>query len=555
MDHHTARMRQIAQILTKHGWELVAGAAALDPRFQRLTGADARSESESVSRTIASSPEVVRETLEDLGPTAVKLGQALSTRPDLISDDLIAELEKLQSDARPIEWEDVQRTIETELGTPMGDVFAHVEKEPLGTASLGQAHAARLIDGTEVVIKVQRPGIAPTVDADLSILADAARRIEGAWPEARELGLAEVVADFDRQLRAELDYTKEAGNADRIAHNLAHRSYVHVPRIWHDLTTERMVTMERMYGLNISDAEALDAVGIDRPQLAKNAATVILDMLLDDGFYHADPHPGNLKVEDDGTIGLLDFGMVGSLSERQRGQLISLILAFMSGSAQSMTSAVLTIAPASGHIDMHALESDIAHMLSLYSNRPLGEVSSSDVVSDLLDVCRRHHLRPAPFITSIARLLTIIEGIGRALDSDFDVNAILRSYVIDLAKRRLTPERISRTLVTDAVETARSLAAFGPMLNRFLTKLDQDGVPLDIDPRRLEPSLQRFSAIGDRITVALIVAALITAVGNLGATDTRWLARLRGPLLTLGTAGLAASGTYLLASRRRGVRS
>ncbi len=278
-----------------------------------------------------STPEHLRLALEELGPTYIKLGQVLSTRPDLLPDNYRQELVALQDDAKPVAATQISEVIHCELGGPPSEVFASFELKPLASASLGQAHAATLRDGTEVVVKVRRPHVVEQVAEDLETLRNLAARASRRSDLAADYDLVGIAEEFAHTLRAELDYLQEGRNAERFAANFLNDPTVRVPRIYWETTTSRVLTLERMHGIKVNDVAALDAAGIDRAALASRAARIATQMIFQDGFFHADPHPGNLFVENDGGIALIDFGMVGEVDEQLRDRLGALLLGGSSG--------------------------------------------------------------------------------------------------------------------------------------------------------------------------------------------------------------------------------
>jgi len=268
----------------------------------------------------------LRLALEELGTTFIKLGQILSTRADLLPPEYLVELTKLQDSAAPVAFEEIREVVVTELGHPIEHVFAHFESVPLAAASIGQAHAATLEDGTEVVVKVRRPGVVEQVNEDLEILKELAATASRHWSFAEHYDLTGLVEEFSQTLRRELDYIREAHSAERFAVNFASDPHIHVPRVFWEATTSRVLTLERIRGIKINDLKALDEQGTDRRWLADYATNVVLKMVCEDGFFHADPHPGNFFIEPSGTIGLIDFGMVGIIDERTQELLAELLI-------------------------------------------------------------------------------------------------------------------------------------------------------------------------------------------------------------------------------------
>ncbi|MGW9345942.1 ABC1 kinase family protein, partial [Streptomyces albidoflavus] len=306
MRANLGRYQEIADTLARHGLGFLAGATGVGrwiPAGRRDDGRRLTSPTHTVAVR-------VRLALEELGPTFVKLGQLLSTRPDLLPPAYIIELSKLQDAAPPVPAEDIREAIERELGAGPEGVFATFDSEPLASASIGQVHAATLQDGASVVVKVRRPDAVRQVHEDLEILNNLADRAARVWEPARTYDVRGIVQEFSRTLRRELDYLREGENADRFAAHFDGQPDVLIPRVFWDRTTSRVLTLERMTGIKINDLAALDAAGIDRAVLAQTGADIMLRMIFEHRFFHADPHPGNLFVQPDGSIALIDFGMV-----------------------------------------------------------------------------------------------------------------------------------------------------------------------------------------------------------------------------------------------------
>ena len=311
------RYRQIAEVLTRHGLGFIVGVAGLSrwiPFHHGVLGHERRDEP-------YTTPEHLRIALEELGPTFIKLGQLLSTRTDIIPAEYLRELAKLQDAAPAVPLATIRALIEQELGAPPDDVFASFDSTPLACASIGQAHLATMHDGGQVVVKVRRPDINAIIETDLGILQSLANRASRRWAAAANYNLPGLVSEFAVSLRRELDYQTEGRNAERFASNFAESPDVHVPRVYWATTTSRVLTLERIVGIKVDDLDGLVRARVDRRALATKAAGVAVSMVFEHGFFHADPHPGNLFIEPDGRIGLIDFGMVGELDDGLRHQL------------------------------------------------------------------------------------------------------------------------------------------------------------------------------------------------------------------------------------------
>ncbi|HZP28781.1 MAG TPA: AarF/ABC1/UbiB kinase family protein [Acidimicrobiia bacterium] len=371
----------------------------------------------------------LRLTLEQLGVAATKVGQILSTRPDVLAPDFVEELGRLQDAAAPEPADVVEGVIESELGRPSTELFAAFDPVPLAAASIGQAHAATLPDGREVVVKVRRPGALEQVADDLGILERSVAVLTRWSRRARRIHLEDLVADFAETLRAELDYELEAANAERFATEFAGRPEVHIPAVHRAETTTRVITIERIRGIKLDDVEALDAAGIDRGALAATAADVVLTMVFEHNFFHADPHPGNFFVEADGRLGIIDFGMVGTVDASTSAGLLALLAALLGRDPDALGEAVSALGIGGPGIDRDGLLRDLGALLATHLDRPIGELAVGPLLNDVFGVFRRHRLRFPHRLALLAKTMAMCEGVAVQLDPTFRMMAVLVPYV------------------------------------------------------------------------------------------------------------------------------
>ena len=425
MSTHWKRYRQIADALTRHGLGFLVGTFGIDrvvPFHRGLLGHPRRPEP-------YTQPEHVRMALADLGATATKFGQILSTRSDLLPPEYSSELAKLQDAVPPVPFTKLSETLSAELGRPIDEAFASFDPEPLAAASIGQAHLATLHDGTEVVVKIRRPGVVEQVCEDLEILKNLAAAAGRRWEAAEQYDVVAVVDEFADALLLELDYLREGRNAERLAANFADDSGLHVPRIFWETTTSRVLTQERVQGLKVDDLDGLEAAGIDRKELAMRLARVLLKMVFEDGFYHADPHPGNFFIESGEVIGLIDFGMVGTVDDRTREELAAVLMALSNNDSEELVDAVLNISGAAGAVvDRAALSVDLQRLVSEYSDRPLGDVPCGPVVERYLAILRAHRMQLPSRFALLLKTVMMSEGLGLKLDPEFSLTALLAPY-------------------------------------------------------------------------------------------------------------------------------
>lgn len=544
-----ARYAQIGEVLTRHGLGHLLHA----------TGLGRWSPTNLLGNTIdatAGGPEHLRLALEELGPTFMKLGQILSTRPDLLPESYQAELAKLQDAVPPVPGEEIRAVVREELGVDADEAFATFDDEPIASASIGQVHGARLADGTRVVVKVRKPGAVDRIREDLEILRNLASSASRQWSAAADYNLVGLVEQFGRTIMAELDYLQEARNAERFAANFADNASIRVPRVYWETTTSRMLTLERVEGLKINDVEALDAAGFDRSALALNAASALAQMVFQDAFFHADPHPGNMFVQSDGAIALIDFGMVGEIDDQLHDQLSRLLLALARKDARRLARTLLDMSYGSHEVDLPDLADDVADFIALYDRVDLQDVDTARLVQQLLTVVRTHRLQLPEEIAVVSKMIVMAEGLGRVLDPRFRLSQALQPYVVELFIERHSPQAILNGL-KDAGLGAMDLVEDLPHLVDGLVRIvDSGGFEVRLRAAELEPLLLRAEKIGDRVVAGVIAAAFIRGVGELVSLDRERWTGWRAPFMRTGLTALGGLGGYLAwsaaARRRRG---
>jgi ubiquinone biosynthesis protein len=545
MNSHLDRLAQVAEILARHG--LGSLLAATGPERWHMGHGPG-------PETAISTPHRLRLALEELGPVFIKLGQMLSTRPDLLSPEYLAELSKLQDDAPPVPADVIRSVIRAELGAAPEELFATFDDVPLASASIGQAHAAILQDGTAVVIKVRRPGVVALVNEDLEILQNLAARISHNWEAAANYNLTGIAADFSATLRAELDYLQEGRNAEHFAANFATIRDIHIPRIFWATTTSRVLTIERIHGIKVDDDQAIAAAGINRHELADRAARAAAKMVFDDGFFHADPHPGNLFVEPSGSIGLIDFGMVGEVSPQLRGQLAKLLQAFTSNDASRISNSLLALSVSPPTTDRGSLRQDTAVFMRLYEGKKLGQLEIAPLITHMLAILRDHHLQLPREMALLIKMLLMTEGMGARLDPNFSLGEVLKPYATRLALERFKPGNVAQLLARLGLGAADLGATLPERLERLAGRLD-DGVEVHLRAAELEPLVARAEKIGNRLVAGMIAAAFIRGLGDVATADGDRLKMWGKPLAAGGIGAVGALGAYLAwTGRRRGGR-
>jgi ubiquinone biosynthesis protein len=453
--------------------------------------------------------------MEELGTTFIKLGQLLSTRPDLLPPEYLNEFAKLQDAAPPIAPAVARERIEAELGQPLEKLFASFTAEPLAAASIGQAHAATLFDGAEVVVKVRRPGAVEQVEEDLEILHNLAVAASRHWDFAARYDLPGLVQEFVQTLRAELDYLCEGRNAERFAANFAGDPTVHIPRICWETTSSRVLTLERVRGTKISDAAALDAAGIDRHALARSGTEVILKMVFEDGFFHADLHPGNLFIEADGRFGLIDFGMVGALDETLQERLARLVYALSRQDYDELAAVLLELGVSQQRVDQRILRHDLERLIQPYYGHPLGEIKLGALLDQAFAIMRRHNLRLPPNLALLIKTIIVTEGLGLRLDPSFRLTTVLAPYAERLMLRQYAPPRVLKKLGQAGLDLARLGVEIPQQLRQLLGELERGGLEFGLRPESFEPLLRRLESLANRIVLGILASAFIIGLAVL----------------------------------------
>lgn len=545
---HTARYRQIAAILRRHSLGFLGGLIGLDRLmpFRRRAAASATETLES--------PAHLRRALEELGPTFIKLGQVLSTRPDLLPPAYIDELVKLQDAAPPVPVELIRDVIRRELGGEPEELFGSFENAPLASASIGQAHLATLKDGTPVVVKVRRPGAVAQVQQDVEIVQNLAMRANRIWDLAREYDAAGLAEEFAKTIRAELDYLQEGRNAERFAENFAGESDVLIPRVFWEFTTSRVLTLEQMHGANVSDTQRLDAVGVDRKHVARRGADIVLKMTFEDRFFHADLHPGNLFIHDDGTIALIDFGMVGMVEEELREHLSNLFIALVRGNPDLLATALVGVSVSAAYVDREILREDLRVFLTHYRLRSLRETPFARMMGDLFGILRDNHLRLPREMALLFKALLQIEGLAVKLDPEFRLTEALEPYAQRLARERTSALVFARRLARATSDMGELALDLPSVLRRVIDQVDMSGVQLHLRAAELEPIVGRIERIGNRLVAGMISAAFISGIGNVVSRERKWRS-WEGAMVGTGLGFISAMGAYLAwTARHRGRR-
>jgi ubiquinone biosynthesis protein len=457
----------------------------------------------------------LRRALEDLGPTFIKLGQLLSTRSDLLPPDVIVELAKLQDQVPPVPFELIRQVIETELGQPLEKIFSSFEQTPLGSASLGQVHLATLPDHRQVVVKVQRPGVAKIIDTDLLVLADLARLAEHRTPWGRIYSFSEMVEEFSRSLREELDYTVESRHAERIAAGFNGDPTVRIPAVLWELTTTKISTQEYFAGISLEDHNALVAAGYSLSSIAQRLTQAMIKQVLEIGYFHADPHPGNILVLPGEIIGFLDFGLVGYLSAPQKEIFIRMIMAGYRRQTDTLIQCLKELGTTTVPIKEEELHHDIDLLLDKYFDLPLSRIKLGQAIKEIMDIAFRHQLRLPSDFTLLAKTIITLEGVVTELDPGISIIEIIQPVATRFIRQRYSLPHLLRT-AQDKLSAYRDLAEDIPRLLRTFLRQAVDGqLKINWTIAELQTMLRHLDRISNRLSFSMVLLAFSIIMASL----------------------------------------
>lgn len=500
------RMRDIARILIHYGWGDIVKRLGLGNIAERAGTMLHRQQPEEIKHL---DPAVrVRLAIEELGPTFVKLGQVLATRPDIFPPHWIAEFAKLQDSVPPEPFDELLPQLEKSLGRSPFEVFVDLQTEAVAGASIAQVHLAKLQDGTPVVLKIRRPNVRNRIDADLRLLGHLARLVESEMPESRRFQPGKIVAQFAKSLRRELDLAMEGRNTDRFALNFAGDKNIVFAKVYWEETSEDLLVMERIDGIPGNDLDSAKLSGLDLKVLGARGADAVLKMVLIDGFFHADPHPGNVFYLPENRIALIDCGMVGRISLDRRDQIANLLAALVSKDIDELRD-TLVLWAGDAPIDDDKLSADIDELIFNYESMPLKHVRFGVLLNDLTTVMRENHLMVPSDLTMLFKALITLEGLGRQLDPDFQIVHHLTPFVKKVIVDRYMPGH----LVKRGWRNLNSLLDVATGLPRDLSRLLREArrgrVKIDLDLKRLDHFGHQLDHSTNRLTLALLTAALI----------------------------------------------
>lgn len=471
-----------------------------------------------------SAPERLRLALQDLGTSFIKLGQLLSTRADIIPAPFVEELAHLQDKIPCIPFEAIRQQIEHELGVSLENRFAYVDPVAIAGASIAQVHRARLISGEDVVVKVRRPGVVEEVQTDIDILMGVALLLERHMARSDIYDPVGVVREFSYTIRREMDLSREGHAIERIRDDFAGDQTLYFPRVYWEATAKGVLTTEYVEGIKVSDTPAIDAAGLDRREISRRGAKAFLKMVLEHGFFHGDPHPGNVLILPGNVICLLDFGMIGRLDPTLKRYLTDVLTAVIERDVEALAFIVVEAGEAGENVNMHALKRGLAEFMDSYFEIPLKEIEVGRMLLEFIDLVSTHRIKVHPDLAMLVKVLVVVEGMGRKLDPDFDMVGHLRPFLEKEFRRQRSPGRLMREMEA-GFEGYLTLARNLPRdLKEILNKINRNRFRIDLEHRGLDRFSKELDRSANRVCLSLIIAALL--IGSSIAMQTN-----RGPML------------------------
>src|SRR4051812_5447249 len=525
------RYRQILATLVRYGYQDVVSALHLEGLvrpIERVALGDDVPPQDRARR--------LRMVCEDLGPTFVKLGQLLSTRPDLLPEAYTNELAALRDDVRPFTYEESEAILAEEYGRPPSEVFAAIDATPVASASISQVHRAVLTDGRVVALKIRRPGIDKVVQADLDILRNLAQLAERRLPFLIPYAPVALAREFERTLKRELDFNVERRTMERCQAQFARDPTALIPFVVKEYSTGRVIAMEFVGGVGVDDMEGLRRIGVDPAVVAVRGARILLRQIFDFGFFHADPHPGNLRVLPGGVVAPLDYGMFGQLDARTRERIADLLTGLLSQDTDRVLRALDALEIRGEHVDTRALRRDAAELVASYSDLTLDTINLGVLLRELIAFIRTHHLHIPPDLVLLIRSLVTIESVGRHLDPHFDIARQLEPFLRELAFRRFHPLRLlSQT--TQTVQDLQRIATLLPdLLSQSLDSIKRGELNVRFDLQGFERLVRQLTRASNTLAIGIVIAGLLVAsslVLRVGATSLAYSGFTVGMILSL----------------------
>ncbi len=505
---HLRRYQQVIGIIIKYGFANIVDAMNIERHIesglQLIPFVTVHEKMERLSNS-----QRIRMALEELGPTFIKMGQVLSSRPDLIPPPLLNELSRLQDHVPSFDFEQVKAIIASEFAQPVDKIFTFIDPTPFASASIGQVHKAVINESCEVAVKIQRPGIRKTIEADLEIMHHLASIIENNIEEVAFFKPVKIVEEFARTLEKELDYTIEASSMERMAGQFRDDPFIRIPEVFRHCSSDRVLTMEFIRGIKADNIESIDSAGLDRKKLTRRGADFIMKQVFEHGFFHADPHPGNIFVLPDNVICPVDFGMTGFIDKLTGERFADLIHSIATESYRDTAGLLCDITDFDTSPDLSRLEKDINLFASAHLSMPLKDVKTAKMLNQFLELCARHGLKIPPDFFLMIKAFISIEGLAKKLDPDFDIISHAAPFVAAAKLEKFKPSRIAAELFGIGKQTYRLLQALPADIMEILRQAKSGRLHVDIKIDGLDRLMHTQDQTSNRISFSIIIAALI----------------------------------------------
>lgn len=501
------RAAEVFRVLSKHGFGEIADQ--LHPR-RYVPFLRRRAIRKQTFDTGLSVPQRIRMVLEELGPTFIKFGQVMSTRPDLIPQEVIEELTHLQEKVPGFPPEQAMRSVEVELHRPLRELYAEFSSEPLAAGSLGQVHRARHHDGTALAVKIRRPDVVRIVERDVALMQDMAEQAVK-WGFLEVFDPVGLVKHFSRTIRREMNFRREGRTIQEFSRLFEKDATLYVPRVYDELTTEAVLTMEYIDGCRADDETCLANVPIAPPQLAANGARIYMRMAFEFGLFHGDPHPGNIRVLPDGSIALIDYGMIGTLGAEKREQLVDVFVSIAKHDVDRAVALVQEMGHPSRPIDDLLLRADVQDFVETYYGVPLEQMNVGNMLNDFVEILANHGLRCPADLMLLIRAVVTLEGVGRSLDPHFNLAGELAPFVEKIVRARYDPRRVVERTMQDAKRVFQAVHDLPQQLGMTLEKLATNDLRIQLEHRKLDNVVNEFDRSSNRIVMGLITSALLVA--------------------------------------------
>lgn len=538
---HIGRYREIVKILSKHGLGHVLEFIETNTRV------GTRRRKQEINEPPVGTAQRLRMVLEELGPTFIKLGQILSTRPDLLPPVYISQLELLQDRVPPVAFEEIQKTVEREMGLPIDEVFASLEDIPIASASIGQVHEAYLLTGEHVVVKVQRAGVDRIVETDLEIMYDMARLLQSRTELGRFYKVIDMVDEFSRSIKEELNYTIEARNAQRLFDNFRDDRTVRIPKVFWDYSTHHVLILEYVAGIKVTNNDCLQRAGVDKPELGRRLVNAILKQLLVDGFFHADPHPGNIAVSDQETIVFMDFGMIGRLDEWMKDRLGTMLLNIVRKDVNGVVRVLLEIGDAQQKVNKQRLKRDIHRLFDKYYNRPLEEIKIGQALRELLGMSFVYRIRVPVETVLMIRCLVLLEGLVEYLAPEVSIVELAEPFGRKLLKEKLKPQNLAKFALNYLLELSTISFNLPRHVDNLIQTLEEGDLKVTLEHKNFNKFITGLNLAGNRVSFSLIVASIIIGSSIIAQRSPQYLL-WRLPISEIGFVVAVLMGIWLLIS-------